>query len=341
MNKVKIDSHTIGSGHPCFVIAEIGSNHDCNIEQAMKLIDVAAWAGADAVKFQSFRAHTLNAPNDSDYEILRTIELPYEWHGMLAKHCKERKIVFLSTPFDFDAVESLEQVGVPAYKIASGDITYFSLLEKVASTEKPVIISTGKTDMEDTKNAIAHLEKHGSKNIILLHCVAVYPTPPSELNLSVIKTMEETFNIPVGLSDHTLDPFVPALAVCHGAKVIEKHITTDNSLPGPDHSYALTADQFKLMVKYIRTAETAYGTGIKELSTSEKAIAFTGRRAIFAAETLQPGTVLSYQNIVCLRPQMTTENLPASVFDKIVGMRIKHEVKQYMPITVEDISLSE
>lgn len=339
IKKIRIGNRWVGNGEPCFIIAEAGSNHDGKFSQAKRLIDIAKESGADAIKFQTFSAEKLSIPNSPDFEILKKAEFPRQWHKGLSKYCREKNIIFLSTPFDFEAIDILKEVNVSAYKISSGDITYYPMLKYVAKTKKPIILSTGKSSMEDVDGAVEYLKRHGAKGIIILHCVASYPTDISEVNLSVIPEMKKRFNIPVGFSDHTMNPLIPAFSVCYGANVIEKHITPNRNLSGPDHSFAMNPEEFKQLVVNIRIAEQTKGSGKKEPSKSEKRHLLTGRRGIFVTADIKKGTVITEKLIMCVRPMMAEKNISAKDYEKLIGKKAKRDIKKYSPLKKDDVDI--
>ncbi len=313
---VCIGARAVGGGRPCFVIAEAGVNHDGDMEVARALIDAAAKVGADAVKFQSFRADALvtaTAPKaeyqkrstgSSEYQkdMLRRLELDAAQHRALADHCRTRGIVFMSSPFDEGSADLLARLGVPAFKIPSGEITNLSLLAHIAAHGKPVILSTGMARLEEVGAAVIALEAGGADGIVLLHCVSNYPADPADANLRAIETMARTFSRPVGYSDHTLGAEVALAAVALGACVIEKHITLDRDRPGPDHSASMEPNDFAAMVAAIRKVESALGDGRKEPAASEAAIAEVARRSLVAATDIPAGAVIADAMIVARRP---------------------------------------
>ena len=338
MQAVRIGNYWVGQG-TCFIIAEIGSNHDVNLNQAKQLIDKAVEAGANAVKFQSFTAEKLTVTTDEDFKLLKSIEFPIDWYEDIAQYCFSKNVIFMSTPFDLEAVELLERVNVPIYKIASGDITYFPLLKKVAKIGKPIILSTGKSNIQDVEKAVEYLKEFGCQSIVLLHCIAAYPTPESEANLNAIAALKNKFKFPVGFSDHTLSIIIPSFAVCFGADVIEKHFTLNKKLPGPDHSFALNPKEFAEMVQLIRLVEKVKGNGEKVLSPTEQKRALTGRRGIFAAKNIARGTILTEAMVACLRPQLKEANIPASLFEKVVGSRLLKDINKDTPFTFEHVTI--
>jgi len=287
----------IGPGEPVYVIAELGSNHDGSLEKARRLIEAAHKCGADAVKFQSFQAATLINPLWKPHEhweahkawdVLQKLTLPREWHAILQQYCHEIGIDFLSAPFDEDRLALLAELNVPAIKIASGDLTHHDFLRKVAALNKPVILSTGMAYLEEVEAALNIL----SDQVALLHCVSLYPPQFSDANIKAMVTMHETFQVPVGYSDHTPGYTVPLGAVALGASIIEKHMTDDKTLPGPDHAYALDIKEFSMMVTEIRHMEAALGSGIKQPAPGEIPERVGARRAVYANRDIPAGVML-------------------------------------------------
>ena len=324
-----------------FIIAEAGVNHNGSIEMAKKLIDVAADAGADAVKFQTFKAEKIiskHAPKaayqkkttaeaESQLEMVKTLELDEKAHRVLVRHCKKRKIEFLSTPFDFDSIDLLVRHKLSRLKIPSGEITNGPYLLHIAGTGKPVILSTGMSTLGEIETALGALafgyvtpkdrpslkafqdafcSEQGKQaleeKVTLLHCTTEYPAPFDEVNLRAMKTMRIAFGLPVGLSDHTQGIAVPIAAVALGASVIEKHFTLDRNLPGPDHKASLEPDALKAMVMAIRNVEAALGTGQKVPTVSEMKNRYIARKSLVAAKQIRKGETFSAANIATKRP---------------------------------------
>lgn len=299
-----------------YIIAEAGVNHNGDISTAKKMIDVAVKAGADAVKFQTFRAEQLVCQSakkadyqmettdstESQFEMLKKLELSYSDHVELISYCKKKNIQFLSTPFDVDSLKMLDRLGVPLIKIPSGEITNYPLLVAAAKTKKPIILSTGMSDLEEIAEAIHVLKANGGERIVLLHCNTEYPTPMKDVNLRAMDTMRERFHLLVGYSDHTLGIEVPIAAVALGATVIEKHFTLDKKMKGPDHKASLEADQLKAMVEAIRNIEVALGSKEKSATTSEKKNMEVARKSIVAAGDIKKGEKFSENNLTTKRP---------------------------------------
>lgn len=303
---------------PVFIIAEAGVNHNGDMDLAKQLIDVAAEAGADAVKFQTFTAEGLvsrSAPkasyqkqtttaNESQFAMLKKLELDHATHLSLRKHCLQRDIKFLSSAFDLESIDSLAEQGMEIFKIPSGEITNLPYLRKIGQQGKPVILSTGMTSIADIEAAVQVLLAAGCRKeqLTLLHCNTEYPTPMTDVNLRAMQTLAATFDLAVGYSDHTLGIEVPIAAVAMGAGVIEKHITLDHNLPGPDHRASLEPQQLKAMVRAIRNIEQALGDGIKQPTASELKNRPIARKSIVAKHPIKQGELLSAENLTVKRP---------------------------------------
>ena len=284
MKKIKAGDRYIGEDEPCFIIAEAGVNHNGDINLARKLIDVAVEAGADAVKFQTFKAEEVvtkgaekadyqkktTGLKESQFEMLKRLELTGRDFEELFAYAQRKDIIFLSSPFDKGSVDLLDRLGVPAFKVGSGEITNFPLLKHIARKKKPIILSTGMSTLGEVEEALEVIRKDGATDIILLHCVSSYPAKMEDMNLKVIETLRHAFKLPVGLSDHSIGIAIPVAAVSLGACVIEKHFTLDKNLPGPDHRASLEQDELKQMVKAIRDVEKAMGDGVKRPTKEEE-----------------------------------------------------------------------
>ena len=332
MQNVRIGNKLIGPQQQVFVIAEAGVNHNGDLKLARALIDVAVDAGADAVKFQTFKADRVATPDapkaqyqlqttgdsESQLEMLRRLELPEDAHRELQAYCREGKIVFLSTPFDEQAVDFLDLLGVPAFKISSGDLTNSPLLEHVAQKGKPVILSTGMSDLSELIEAVSVLNSGGCENPILLHCVSNYPASAADVNLRAMQTIRAAFDVPVGFSDHTNGIDVTLAAVALGACVIEKHFTLDRSLPGPDHRASLEPNELRQLVQSIRTVQSALGDGRKAPTASEIETAKVARRSLVAVVDVPAGATLKREMVVARRPGT---GLSPTQLDTVVGHR--------------------
>jgi N-acetylneuraminate synthase len=342
MKPVDIGGASVGDGST-FVIAEAGSNHNNDLSMAKELVDVAADAGVDAVKFQTFRAETMY-PEESGvtdyletdtslYDLVESMEMPFEWIPELRDYCEEHDVVFLSTPTDRRAVDELAD-HVPAYKIASFTMSHHPFLEYVARQGKPVILSTGAHDMLEVREAVETLRAAGLEDIVVLQCISSYPAPLESMNVRVINRFVREFGVPSGLSDHTLDPTTaPTAAVSVGGHVVEKHFTLDRSLEGPDHSFALEPDELDEMVTAIRKTERALGTDEKTVQPVEEEMHDIARRRIHASTDIKTGEQLSEDNIRILRSGKNENGLVPKFYDEIIGMRVTEHVPSGNGIT--------
>lgn len=336
-NRVEIGSRIVGEGQPCFIIAEAGVNHCGSIEYAKKLIDKAKLAGADAVKFQIFSAEDIvtktaekaeyqksfTDKDESQYNMIKKLELDADEFRELASYARENDIIFLSTPFSAKSTDVLEDIGVPAYKIASGEITNLPLLEHIAKKGKPIILSTGMSSLDEISEALQHIKDAGEEEIVILHCVTSYPANPEEINLSAIETLRRTFSLPTGFSDHSLGIATAVAAIALGACVIEKHFTLDRNLPGPDHKASLLPDELKEMIESIRIVERAIGNGIKQPTPEEEKIKLITRRSLVASIDIHSGTIITEDMLAIKRPG--TGILPKNM-KNIVGKTAKEEI---------------
>jgi N,N'-diacetyllegionaminate synthase len=298
------------------IIAEAGVNHNGSLETAKRLVDEAKKSGADCVKFQTFISENIvskkavkaeyqkrhTEANESQYEMLKRLELSFENFVDLSNYCTDQKIMFLSTAFDFESIEFLNSLNMSIWKIPSGDITNLPYLTKVAKLNKPVILSSGMSTMEDIENAIGILRENGSGEITVLHCTTEYPTPFEDVNLNAMIAIKNRFNVKVGYSDHTTGIEVPIAAASLGASVIEKHFTLDRNMEGPDHKASLEPNDLKAMVDSIRHIELAIGNGMKQPAESEKKNMAVARKSIIASKQIIAGEVFTDQNLTVKRP---------------------------------------
>ncbi|MFN1835358.1 N-acetylneuraminate synthase [Balneola sp. MJW-20] len=321
-----------------YIIAEAGVNHNGDIKNAIRLIEAASHSGVDAVKFQSFKAAKLvskaakkakyqfdntNDGDDTQYNMLKSLELSEDDHALLIKECEKRGIQFLSTAFDLDGIDFLDELGMPFFKSPSGEITNYPYLKRLAQKGKPVVLSTGMADMEEIKAAVDILTEHGLKlnDVSVLHCNTEYPTPMEDVNLKAMNTIKDELGVQVGYSDHTLGIEVPIAAVALGAKIIEKHFTLDRSLPGPDHRASLEPDELKEMVTAIRNIEKAIsGSGEKKPSPSEQKNKVVARKSIHMTRSKEAGEVISEEDIIALRPG---NGISPMEWEKIIGKKLK------------------
>ncbi len=346
MKIINIGNKAIGGPNNCFIIAEAGSNHNGSLEMAYKLIDAAVNANADAVKFQTFRAEKLYVKNSgkADYlksketifEMIRKMEMPYEWIKKLSDYCHKKSIVFLSSPFDEKSADRMNAY-VPAYKIASYEMTHTLLLRHVARKGKPMIISTAMASFEEIAETIKVIKNEGNGKIILLHCIASYPAPLEATNLRVLELMRKKFGFPVGMSDHSQHPlYVPMSAVALGASVVEKHFTLNRNLPGPDHKFAIEPAQLKEMVAGIRAVETVLGKPEKTVQENEKELYTFARRAVHATSNIKKGEKFNDENVSVLRSGKVKAGVAPNFYDKIIGKKAKKNINEGEPIQKTD-----
>ena len=341
-DKFETSSHT-------FIIAEAGVNHNGDIKNAKKLIDIAATAGADAVKFQTFKAERLVSatapkaeyqmqttdPSESQQEMIRRLELSLEAHQELNSYCQKQGILFMSTPFDKQSVDLLDDLGMPAFKIGSGEVTNLPLLEYIASKGKPLILSTGMSHLGEVDEAVRAIKNAGCDQLILLHCVSNYPANPSDANLKAMETMATAFQLPVGYSDHTPGIEVALAAVALGACVIEKHFTLDKNLPGPDHKASLEPQELEALVKGIRIVEQALGNRLKQPQISESNSRAVARRSLAAVCDIQPGTVITSEILTALRPG---SGISPVMIKHLLGRKAKNMIPSGQLIMWSDLS---
>jgi sialic acid synthase SpsE len=346
VNQVLIGDRLVGGGAPVYIIAEAGSNHDRDLDQAKRLIEVAAEAGADAVKFQTFTAERIVAetstrakyldailpPGQTMSELFRELELPHEWHAELKIYAEGCGLDFVSTPFDHEAVDLLDGLGVKVFKVATYELWHLPLIRDIASRGKPIICSTGMANLADVQAAVDAVRETGNENLILLHCVVNYPPPFADLNLRAIQTMRQAFGVPVGWSDHTPGWLAPVVATVLGAAVIEKHFTTDRSRPGPDHSFALEPGELTMMVRAIRDTQAALGDGVKRMAPAEADLYVTARRSLFAARAIEAGTVLSDGDVTILRPGTGIEVRDLA---HVIGRTARRRIERHEPLAWE------
>lgn len=317
-----------------FIIAEAGVNHNGSIETAKKLVDEAVLAGADAVKFQTFKAENLVCKNaqkaeyqmettdqkETQFDMLKKLELSPDMHEQLIDYCEQRNIVFLSTPFDVASLHFLVQCGVPFIKIPSGELTNYPYLREVGKTGKRVILSTGMSTLQEVKDAVKVLKGNGSKEITILHCNTEYPTPYDDVNLKAMLTLRDELDLSVGYSDHTQGIEIPIAAAALGATVIEKHFTLDRNMEGPDHRASLEPDELRAMVRAIRHIESALGDGKKEPSDSEKKNIGIVRKSIVARCDIKQGEVFTEENLTTKRPGT---GISPMYWNEIIGRKAK------------------
>jgi N,N'-diacetyllegionaminate synthase len=348
VKKIRIDGRLLGVGEPTFIVAEIGVNHNGSVHMARKLIDAAKDAGADSVKFQSFKTERIvtkyaekavyqketTDPKKSQFSMLKKLELGDAEIKELHRYAQKRNILFLSSAFDEESVDLLDSLDVPAFKVASGELTNLPLLRHMANKKRPMILSTGLSTLDEIEEALAVITEEGVEEIILLHCVTSYPAKEEEANLKVMDLLRRQFGFPVGFSDHTLSITVPIAAAALGAVLIEKHFTLDKTLLGPDHRASLEPTEFKEMVKGIRDVEKALGDGMKRLTANEEEIKKAARRSIVAKTRIPKGTIIRENMVDFKRPGTGLE--PKNLC-KIVGKRTKKDIEPDELITFEKL----
>lgn len=357
---MKIGNKEIGNDH-CFIIAEAGVSHNGDIELAKKLVDAAVESGVDAVKFQTFKSEKIVTPDadqatyqkknigkdESQFQMLKRLELLYEDFRELKAYCDKKGIIFLSTPHSCEEdIDFLDELGVVAFKVGSGDLTNIPTLEYIAKKGKPVILSTGMATMDEVKEAVEAVTKY-NKDLIILHCTTNYPCPLDEVNLKAMKTMEKEFSYPVGYSDHTMGIDVSLLAVSMGALMIEKHFTLDRNMEGPDHAASLEPHELKemvekiknkpsldIMLKEIADSETILGDGIKKPNISEQVIAKVARKSITADKDIPTGTTITRNMLHIKRPE---GGIRPKYINKVIGKKAKKDIKKDELFSFEDL----
>lgn len=347
MDRVKIADRWVGVAEPCFIVAEAGSNHDRNLAQARTLVEVAAEAGCDAVKFQTFKADrivakvsdrpkyldALTSQGETMHEIFSRLEVPDGWHAELRDHAKAHGLLFFSTPFDEASADLLDSLGVPCYKIASFELNHLPLLEHVARKGKPMIVSTGMADLSDIEDALGVILAY-NREVVLLHCTSSYPAPIEHANLRAMQTMREAFHVPVGYSDHTPGWTAAVAAVALGACVVEKHFTVDKTLPGPDHPFSLDPGELQEMVRRIRDIEAALGSGRKERAPVEDELHRLARRRIFAIVDIPKGMAIRRDMLAILRG---TDGIEPKFLGQVEGRTARREIRAHMALTWDDV----
>lgn len=342
----KVGKNEIGEGHPCFIIAEAGSNHDGDLEQAKRLIQVAAEAGAQAVKFQVFRASRLYTRSagmsdylqlkKSIYDVIAEMETPYEWLPVLAETCRRFDILFLASAFDEESIDRIDPF-VDAHKIASYEMTHLPMVQYIARKKKPIFISTGTATLAEVEETVRTLKECGTSGFALLQCTAAYPAPLDSLNLRAIPNMKKAFGVPVGLSDHSRDPILaPIAAVACGADVLEKHFTLGNHLPGPDHPFAIEPPELSELVHRVREAESSLGTGEKTVQLVEQELRKFARRSIFSIRNIDKGEVLGQDNIAVLRCGKLPGHMEPKHYPALLGKKARRKIPAETAIGNED-----
>jgi len=342
---IEINGRPIGVGYPTYIIAEMSANHNQEFNQAIKIIEAAKNVGADAIKLQTYTPNTITIDCNNEYfQIEGTIwegrnlydlygeaYTPWEWQPKLKEIANELGLDLLSTPFDETAVEFLENLDVPAYKIASFENIDLPLLRRIAQTGQPIIMSTGMATLAEIDEAVRTIRESGGDQLALLKCTSAYPSPPEEMNLRTIPHLSSAFGVPVGLSDHTLENSVPVAAVTLGACIIEKHFTLSRDIPGPDSAFSLEPAEFKAMVDAVRTVEKALGSVHYGVSDKEKA-SRVFRRSLFIVQEMKAGELFTTENIRSIRP---SDGLHTRHLEDILGRRANRDIKRGTPLSWE------
>lgn len=344
MNTISIGSSAIGIDTPTFIIAEMSGNHNGDLSRALSIVDAAVDAGVDAIKLQTYTADTITLDCDNEYfrtqkgglwegrtlyDLYAEAYTPWEWHKAIIQHAKERNIICFSSPFDFSAVDFLEDLNVPAYKIASYEIQDIPLISKVAKTGKPVIMSTGIATLSDIYSAVEACKAVGNNNIILLKCTSAYPSPFEEMNIKVIPHMMQMFNCPCGLSDHSLGSEVAVAAVALGARVVEKHLTLSRKDGGVDAAFSMEPNEFKSLVNQIRNVEKALGKVTYDL-TEKQVEGRTGGRSLFVSKDIRKGEVFTENNIKSVRPSV---GMAPKFYYDVLGRKANCDIKMGTPLS--------
>ncbi len=348
MDVFKIGVRSVGVGRPCFIIAEAGVNHNGRLDLALKLVDAAKSVGADAVKFQTFDAEALATADVSkaayqkgrsggktQLDMLKELMLKREDFIALSNHCKKKGIIFLSTPFDFGSADFLNGIGVPAFKLSSGDLNNYPFLVHIATFGKPLIISTGMAEMSEIKKVLKIVQEAGRKNVAFLQCTTAYPAPIEQTNIRAMVTIREELQTLVGFSDHTSGFEAAAAAVALGACIIEKHFTLDRSMEGPDHVASLDPKGFAELVRVIRNVELALGSSEKTIAPIEKGLRNVVRKHLVAAEDIQRGTIFSADNVCIKRSEA---GLEPEILTIIIGKKAKRQIGKDKPIEEADVA---
>lgn len=349
MSVIQIGRFEVGSGKAPFLIAEMSGNHNQSLERALAIVEAAAASGAHAVKLQTYTADTMTLNSDSAdfqirdeqslwngkklYDLYQEAATPYEWHAPIMKRCRELGLECFSSPFDEASVDFLNNLGVPCFKIASFEATYFPLLKKVAQTKKPVIMSTGMASQEEISESVNYLRQHGCQDLILLKCTSTYPASPDSTHISTIPDMRDKFKVAVGLSDHTMGCGVAVASVALGAVAIEKHFTLKRSDGGVDSAFSMEPEEFLNMAKetqnaFLAMGKVTYGT---QNANEEKSKKY--RRSIYVSRDIQPGQVLSTENLKCVRPAF---GLPTKMFESILGKKATRSLTAGSPLQIQD-----
>jgi pseudaminic acid synthase len=341
---IEVGRRKIGNGYPCYIIAEISANHNQDFDQAVQLVRAAREAGADAIKLQTYTPDTITIDCSNEYfyigkgtlwegknlyRLYREAYTPWEWQPKLKAIANDLGLDLFSTPFDFTAVDFLEEMGVPAFKIASFELVDLPLIRRVAQTGKPMIMSTGMATLAEIDESVRTAREAGAMQIALLKCNSAYPAPVEDMNLRTIPHLAAAFDLPVGLSDHTLDVAVPVTAVALGACIIEKHFTLSRKVPGPDSAFSLEPDEFKAMVDAVRITEQALGK-VNYTVTERESGSRVFRRSLFVVQDMAPGDVFTAENVRSIRPGY---GLHTRYIDSVLGRQATQFIEKGTPLS--------
>jgi N,N'-diacetyllegionaminate synthase len=344
---IKINNHLIDNGSPVFVIAEAGVNHNGDINIAKKLIDTAVDAGVDAVKFQTYKTENLVTnyahmaeyqknnigKEDSQFNMLKKLELSFHDFIELKNYCDSKDIIFMSTPFDFESADFLNEIGVEAFKISSSDLTNIPLLMHIAEFKKPIILSSGMSNLSDIEDAVSAIN-YNNENIAVLHCTSNYPADIDSVNLNAVDTIRDAFKVTTGYSDHTEGITIALAAVARGAAILEKHFTLDKNMDGPDHKASLEPYELKNMINNIRLIERALGDGIKKCKPSEKDTVKAARKSIVAGRNIKAGEIIKFEDLNYKRPG--TGIMP-KFYNDIIGKKASRDILKDEQIAITSI----
>lgn len=340
---IHTDFHTIGMDKPAYIIAEIGSNHNQNFDMACEMIDKAVDAGANGVKFQTFKAENhyskytpeISLYNENIYTLIESLEIDRSWHKKLSSYCRKKKIDFLDSPTDAEAIRIDREIKMPLMKIASFDMVDLHLVKQICKGQNGVIISTGMSSLSEIEQCVNLCRSMNNDRLILLQCTSLYPAPTHLANLQAMETLFKSFNTIVGYSDHTLGDHIAIAAVSIGAKVIEKHYTLDRTLPGPDHGFAIEPGELKEMITKIRDIESAMGNGMKTGPAEEEQELYRkARRSIHSRKDLQAGHVLKSEDLIIKRPATGIHPVHFSI---LLGRKLKSPIQKDEPVTWEKV----
>ena len=341
--EIEINGRRIGAEQPVYIVAEMSANHNQDFEHAARILQAAKDAGADAVKLQTYTPDTLTIDSDGEYfrvdggtiwdgrnlyDLYGEAYTPWEWQPKLKEIAHSLGLDLFSTPFDHTSVDFLEKMGVPAYKIASFEVVDLPLIQRIAETGKPIIMSTGMATLSEIDDAVKTIQQAGGNQLALLKCTSSYPAPPEEMNLRTISHLSEAFNVATGLSDHTLGIAVPVAAVALGACIVEKHFALSRSIPGPDSAFSLEAQEFKAMVEAVRTTEKALGRvryGISEAEAKSRVF----RRSLFVVKDIAAGETFSEDNVRSIRPSY---GLSPKYLNDVLGRQAALDIKRGTPL---------